>query len=29
MNKMPWLLVIRLPVWRKRVLTLCVTLSRS
>jgi hypothetical protein len=29
MNKMPWLLVIRLPVWRKRVLTVYVTLSRS
>jgi hypothetical protein len=29
MNKMPWLLVIRLPVWRRRVLTVYVTLSRS
>jgi hypothetical protein len=29
MQKMPWLLVIRLPLWRRRVFTLYVTLSRS
>ena len=29
MKQMPWLLVIRLPVWRRRVFTLYVILSRS
>jgi hypothetical protein len=29
MRKMPWLLVLRLPIWRRRVLTLYVSLERN